>query len=137
MKNTGALCPDDILILDPGVETAQLYSADLAKPFPMSGRYTSAQRDVVEVVSAACRAGIAAVRPGAPFRAPHQAAMEVLLEGLRSLGVLPHPRMTHLDPLEAVRRWSLSLRQLEVTGQWTGVTGVRSVHAGCRRLSAE
>ena len=57
---------------------------------------------------AAQRAGIEAVRPGAPFSAAHEAAMSVLAHGLEDLGLLPVSADEALDPESKVyARWTL------------------------------
>ncbi|WP_263102526.1 aminopeptidase P family protein [Kitasatospora sp. DSM 101779] len=88
IRNDGPLDPSRLLLLDAGVETDSLYTADITRTLPLSGRFTSAQRDVYELVLAAQDAGMAAVRPGASFRDFHRAAMTVIAEGLAEWGVL-------------------------------------------------
>ncbi len=87
-KNDGAVRSGDLLLLDAGVESEELYTADVTRTLPVSGRFTADQRRLYELVLRAQRAGIAAVRPGAAFLDPHRAAMRVLAEGLEALGLL-------------------------------------------------
>jgi Xaa-Pro aminopeptidase len=89
IRNDGALNRDDLLLLDAGVETDTLYTADITRTLPLSGRFSSVQRDVYELALAAQQAGIDALRPGARFRDFHWAAMRVIAEGLAEWGVLP------------------------------------------------
>ncbi|MEG3629736.1 aminopeptidase P family protein [Streptomyces poriticola] len=87
-RNDGPLDPSDLLLLDAGVETDTLYTADITRTLPLSGRFSPVQRQVYDLVLAAQEAGIAAVRPGARFRDFHEAAMRVIAEGLAEWGVL-------------------------------------------------
>jgi Xaa-Pro aminopeptidase len=87
----GAVGPGDLLLVDAGAETDWLYTADITRTVPASGRFSPEQRTVYEVVLAAQQAGLAAVRPGSAFRDYHFAAMSVLADGLADLGVLPIP----------------------------------------------
>ncbi|KUJ41325.1 Xaa-Pro aminopeptidase [Streptomyces albus subsp. albus] len=89
IRNEGRLDPRDLLLLDAGVETDTLYTADITRTLPLSGRFSSVQRQVYELVLAAQEAGIAALRPGASFRDFHRAGMRVIAEGLAEWGVLP------------------------------------------------
>ncbi|RKE22799.1 aminopeptidase P family protein [Streptomyces sp. TLI_171] len=89
IRNDGPLDPSELLLLDAGVETDTLYTADITRTLPLSGTFTSAQRDVYELVLAAQNAGIATLRPGASFRDFHRAGMRVIAEGLADWGVLP------------------------------------------------
>ncbi|GAA4666687.1 aminopeptidase P family protein [Streptomyces chumphonensis] len=91
VRNDGPLDPSQLLLLDAGVETDTLYTADITRTLPLSGRFSPVQRQVYELVLAAQEAGIAALRPGVPFRDFHRAAMRVIAEGLREWGVLKAP----------------------------------------------
>ncbi|MQS11498.1 aminopeptidase P family protein [Streptomyces kaniharaensis] len=91
IRNDGALDPGALLLLDAGVETDTLYSADITRTLPLGGTFSPVQRQAYELVLAAQTAGIAALRPGARFRDFHQAAMRVIAEGLADWGVLRIP----------------------------------------------
>jgi Xaa-Pro aminopeptidase len=78
----------DLLLLDAGVESHSLYTADVTRTLPVSGRFTDDQRAVYEIVYAAKEAATASVAPGADFMAPNRAAQRVLTLGLIQLGVL-------------------------------------------------
>ncbi len=88
----------DLLLLDAGVECHNLYTADVTRTMPINGTFSPAQRRVYELVLAAQRAGIEAVKPGAKFSDPHDAAMKVLAAGLFDLGILKE------DPESALRK---------------------------------
>ncbi len=90
IRNDGALDGDELLLLDAGVETDTLYTADITRTLPLSGRFSPVQRQVYELVLAAQEAGIAALRPGASFGDFHRAGMRVIAEGLADWGVLKH-----------------------------------------------
>ncbi|TMR96871.1 aminopeptidase P family protein [Nonomuraea basaltis] len=88
IRNDGALNAGDLLLLDAGVESDTLYTADVTRTFPLSGRFSAVQRQAYELVYEAQTAAIAALRPGARFRDFHLAAMRVICEGLRDWGLL-------------------------------------------------
>lgn len=85
----GPVRPDDVVLLDMGVETRDLYTADVTRTFPASGRFSAAQTQVHDLVEKAHRAALAQVRPGARFTDFHHAAMEVIARGLHDWGLLP------------------------------------------------
>ncbi|MFI2367606.1 aminopeptidase P family protein [Streptomyces sp. NPDC018833] len=91
IRNDGPLDARQLLLLDAGVETDSLYTADITRTLALSGRFSPVQRQVYELVLAAQDAGIAALRPGARFRDFHGAAMRVIAEGLTEWGVLKSP----------------------------------------------
>ncbi|MFI5761351.1 aminopeptidase P family protein [Streptomyces sp. NPDC051563] len=88
IRNDGRLNASDLLLMDAGVETDGLYTADITRTLPLSGRFSPVQRQVYELVLAAQDAGMAALRPGASFRDFHRAGMRVIAEGLAEWGVL-------------------------------------------------
>jgi Xaa-Pro aminopeptidase len=87
-ENTRRMADGDLLLIDAGCEWGY-YSADITRTFPVSGRFTAAQRRLYEIVLDAQLAGIAACRPGARYETIHEAARRVLSRGLVDLGVLP------------------------------------------------
>lgn len=108
IDNTGPITPGELVLLDMGVEGRNLYTADVTRTLPVDGRFTPVQRDLYDLVHAAQQAGIDAVRPGAPFLAAHNAAMEILAHGLADLGLLPVSAQEALDPESKVyARWTL------------------------------
>ncbi|MFI7421307.1 aminopeptidase P family protein [Nonomuraea sp. NPDC049684] len=85
----GPVTPGELLLLDLGVEAESCYTADVTRTFPVSGRFTPAQRQVHDLVERAHRAALAAVAPGRRFSDFHHAAMEVVAHGLADWGLLP------------------------------------------------
>ncbi|HET7689593.1 MAG TPA: aminopeptidase P family protein [Nocardioidaceae bacterium] len=108
IDNDGPVTPGELLLLDMGAEGVNLYTADVTRTIPVDGTFTPLQRDLHTLVYDAQSAGIAAVRPGAKFIDPHQAAMRVLVEGLDGLGLLPVSVDEALSPDSKVyARWTL------------------------------
>ena len=87
VENACIVGQHDLVLVDAGAEYA-LYHGDITRTYPASGRFGGAQRDVYEVVDAARRAAIDAVRPGAPIGDVHAAATRVIVDGLIALGAL-------------------------------------------------
>ncbi|MEU5810803.1 MULTISPECIES: aminopeptidase P family protein [unclassified Streptomyces] len=106
VRNDGPVRSGDLLLLDAGVETHSLYTADVTRTLPISGTYTDIQRKVYDAVYEAQEAGIAAVKPGAKFRDFHDAAQHVLAEKLVEWGLLEGPVERVLE-LGLQRRWTL------------------------------
>ena len=108
IDNTGPVTPGTMLLLDMGVEATSLYTADVTRTLPVDGTYTPLQRDLYSLVLTAQQAGIDAVRPGAAYLDPHDAAMRVLAHGLEDLGLLPVSAEEALAPDSLVyKRWTL------------------------------
>ena len=106
IRNDGDLRPGDLLLMDAGVEIDSLYTADITRTLPVSGRFTEPQRRVYEVVLEAQKAGIAAARPGATFKDVHAAAIAVIARHLEEWGLLPVSAEESLSPEGGQhRRW--------------------------------
>jgi Xaa-Pro aminopeptidase len=78
---------DDLVLIDAGARY-RMYCADITRTVPVSGTYTTEQRDLYDVVLAAHDAAIKAVHPGAAADAPHIAVQRTLAEGLIQLRYL-------------------------------------------------
>ena len=108
IDNTGPITPGELVLLDMGVEGHNLYTADVTRTLPVSGTFTTVQRELYDLVFQAQQVAIEAVRPGVPFLAAHHAAMDVLAHGLESMGLLPVSAAEALDPESKVyARWTL------------------------------
>ncbi|MFG2640920.1 aminopeptidase P family protein [Streptomyces sp. NPDC048370] len=106
VRNNGPVRSGDLLLLDAGVETNELYTADVTRTLPINGRYTELQRKIYDAVYEAQEAGIAAVKPGAAYRDFHDAAQRVLAEKLVEWGLVEGPADRVLE-LGLQRRWTL------------------------------
>ncbi|MFH8344981.1 aminopeptidase P family protein [Streptomyces sp. NPDC018045] len=106
VRNNGEVRSGDLLLLDAGVETTTLYTADVTRTLPINGRYNDLQRKIYDAVYEAQEAGIAAVKPGAAFRDFHDAAQRVLAEKLVEWGLVEGPVDRVLE-LGLQRRWTL------------------------------
>jgi len=86
--NDQVLKDGDLLLIDAGGELGG-YASDITRSFPVNGRFSGPQADVYDLVLDAQAAAIAAVRPGATFVEPHEAALKVLAQGMIDLKLLP------------------------------------------------
>jgi Xaa-Pro aminopeptidase len=87
VENDKPLGDNALVLIDAGCEL-EGYASDITRTFPVSGKFSGAQREVYEIVLAAQNAAIAAVKPGAPFIAYHDAALRVLVQGMIDLKLL-------------------------------------------------
>ncbi|MEU3124279.1 aminopeptidase P family protein [Streptomyces sp. SID8385] len=91
VRNNGQVRSGDLLLLDAGVETHTLYTADVTRTLPINGTYSPLQRKIYDAVYEAQEAGIAAVRPGAKYRDFHEASQRVLATRLVEWDILEGP----------------------------------------------
>lgn len=85
--NTAAAKEGDLVLVDAGAEFRG-YAADITRTFPVNGRFTREQRALHDLVCAAQAAALARAKPGTPYEAGHDAAVQALTEGLLKLGLL-------------------------------------------------
>ncbi|MCX5211889.1 aminopeptidase P family protein [Kitasatospora sp. NBC_00240] len=109
VRNDGDVRPGELLLLDAGVETNTLYTADVTRTLPINGRFDALQRKIYQAVYDAQEAGIAAVKPGGRFRDFHDASQRVLAERLLAWGLLDASVYDVEKVLELglQRRWTL------------------------------
>ncbi|MFF3455694.1 aminopeptidase P family protein [Streptomyces sp. NPDC002730] len=106
VRNDGPVRSGELLLLDAGVETHTLYTADITRTLPINGRFNELQRKIYDAVYESQEAGIAAVKPGAKYRDFHDASQRVLAEKLVEWGLVEGPVERVLE-LGLQRRWTL------------------------------
>src|SRR5258705_3528944 len=114
VSNDAPLREGELLLIDAGCELDG-YAADLTRTFPVSGRFSGAQRALYEVVLAAQRAAIATVKPGSAWNEPHDAAVRVLAQGMLDLKLLSGTLDGVLEK-ETYKRF-----YMHRTGHWLGL----------------
>lgn len=112
-ENTDELEDGSLVLIDSGAEF-EGYAGDITRTFPVNGRYTKDQKKVYEIVLAAQLAAIEAVKPGNHWNDPHDAAVKVLTEGLKELGILKGS-VSSLIKDEAYKPY-----YMHTTGHWLG-----------------
>jgi len=113
-ENTARLRKGDLVLIDAGAEV-EGYAADITRTFPVGPRFSRAQRAIYELVLEAQAAALEAVRPGNHWNAPHEAAVEVLAEGLVALGLLKG------RPSYVLRKGTYRRFYMHRTGHWLGL----------------
>ncbi len=82
------LQPGDLLLADVGGESVGGWAADVTRTWPVTGRYSTTQKELYELVLRVQRETIAAVRPGVRYRHVHMLAHRGFAWGLVELGIL-------------------------------------------------
>ena len=114
VENASTLRDGELLLIDAGCELDG-YASDITRTFPVNGRFTPQQRAVYELVLSAQRSAIAAVKAGARWNEPHDAAVKTLAQGFLDLGLLTGTLEEVLET-EAYRRF-----YMHRTGHWLGL----------------
>ena len=87
VENTRTIEDGDLILIDAGSEFDH-YASDVTRTFPASGRFSSPQRDVYQVVLEAQSVAIDLCRPGNSFEDLNRVATRRLVEGMVDLGLL-------------------------------------------------
>lgn len=82
------LQPGDLLLADVGAETSMGWASDVTRTWPVTGKFSSTQRDLYEIVLAAHDACIDKIRPEIEYLDIHLLAASVITQGLVDLGIL-------------------------------------------------
>ncbi len=90
VSNLGPLRRGELFLVDAGCEWGY-YTSDITRTYPVGGEFSRKQLAAYEVVLDAQKAAMKEVRPGAPFRRPHEVAVERVTAGLLDLGFIDGP----------------------------------------------
>ncbi|NOT65252.1 MAG: Xaa-Pro aminopeptidase [Methylotenera sp.] len=112
--NNAKLNDGDLLLIDAGCELDG-YASDITRTFPTNGKFSAAQKDVYKLVLAAQMAAIEKVNTNNHWNAPHDAALEVLIQGFIDLKLCKGGKDAVLE--------SGAYRQFYMhrTGHWLGL----------------
>lgn len=87
IENTRQIRDGDLVLVDAGCEVDH-YTADITRTWPANGTFTSAQREVYELVLATEQAACAMVKPGVTLDEIYNASVRALTEGMIGMGLL-------------------------------------------------
>ena len=114
VENNQAMRDGDLVLIDAGGELDH-YAADITRTFPVNGKFSPEQKAIYQLVLDAQHAAIASVKPGVHWNTPHEAVINVLVEGLLALGLLTGIKEECIE--------NASYRQffMHRTGHWLGM----------------
>ncbi len=107
IENNKPLKDGDLVLIDAGCEFEN-YASDITRTFPVNGRFSTAQKQIYQIVLDAQLAAIDSIKPGVSVHKPHEIASNIIRKGLESLGLLA------LDE-------PLSNFYMHGTGHWLGM----------------
>ncbi len=116
--DTAPVRSGDLVLIDAGCELDG-YASDITRTFPANGVFSSAQRDVYNLVLASQEASIAATRPGTRFIDPHEAVVNVLSQGLLDLGLLNAKQHGTVD--DVIEKRAYFRYYMHRTSHWLGM----------------
>jgi Xaa-Pro aminopeptidase/Xaa-Pro dipeptidase len=79
------LAEGQLVVNDSGACSREGYASDITRTLPVSGRFTTRQREIYEIVLGAQAAAINAARPGVKYAQVHETAATVIARGMKAL----------------------------------------------------
>ena len=113
-ENNCQIRDHELLLIDAGCSYSY-YNGDITRTFPASGKFTSEQQILYELVLEAQLKAIAEVKPGKPYNEFHDIAVCVLVQGLIDLGLLVG------DLEEIIKEEKYKPFYMHRTGHWLGL----------------
>ena len=80
--------PGDLFLIDAGAEVPSGYAGDMSSTIPADKAFTPRQRAVYEIQNAMHTESVKALRPGIPYMDVYDLSARVMVEGLKSLGLM-------------------------------------------------
>ena len=82
------ITPGRLLVVDAGAESNTHYASDFTRTYPCSGKFTTMQREIYDIVQQANDYAYSLTKPGTTYWDVHYATARFLLEGLKSLDLV-------------------------------------------------
>jgi len=108
----------DLCLIDAGCELNG-YASDITRTFPVLGRFNPAQKALYAITVAAQEAAIKATKPGNHFMAPHEAAIQILTQGLIDEKLISLSAVGSLD--NAIETAAYKRFYMHRTSHWLGM----------------
>ncbi|MFA6040989.1 MAG: aminopeptidase P N-terminal domain-containing protein [Methylophilus sp.] len=112
--NNAVLNDGDLLLIDAGCELDG-YASDITRTFPVNGKFSASQKDLYELVLASQLAAIEQANTQNHWNAPHEAALNVLVDGFIHYGLCTGSRD------EVLENGSYRQFYMHRTGHWLGL----------------
>ena len=80
--------PGKLMVIDAGVESNEHYASDFTRTYPTTGKFTTKQREIYQVVYECNELAFSLAKPGITYREVHLATARKMLEGLSTLGLV-------------------------------------------------
>ena len=79
------ITPGRLLVVDAGAESNAHYASDFTRTYPCSGKFTTKQREIYDIVQQANEVAFSLTKPGTSYWDVHCATVRYMLEQLKAL----------------------------------------------------
>ena len=114
VENNAELKDGDLVLVDAGCEY-QYYASDVTRTFPVNGKFSPEQREIYTIVLEAHKQSMEQAKPGNKWNLMHEKSVEVIVEGLLSVGLLQGSRDEIIDKGEYSKFY------MHRIGHWLGM----------------
>ena len=112
--NNSVLNDGELLLIDAGCELDG-YASDITRTFPVNGKFSAPQADLYNLVLDAQLAAIDTAKPGNHWNAPHEAALDILVQGFIDFKLCVGSKD------EVIENGSYRQFYMHRTGHWLGL----------------
>jgi Xaa-Pro aminopeptidase len=116
--NNAKIKDGDLILIDAGCEFDS-YASDVTRTFPANGKFSKPQKTLYELVLAAQSAALSHARIGARYMDGHNAAINVLTQGMLDTGLLDKHKVGSLE--DAIASNAYRQFYMHGTGHWIGM----------------
>lgn len=88
LKSDNTIQGNDLLLVDSGALSQEIYCSDITRTFPVSGKFTSKQKEVYNIVLKAQLRSIECMKAQVLFKDIHLETCRVIVEGLKEIGIM-------------------------------------------------
>ena len=113
-RNNKTIQKNDLILIDAGCEY-KYYASDVTRTFPANKKFTSAQKDIYEIVLEAQLKGIEEVKPGKRFIDSYNKAVSIIVDGLKELKLLKGSKQ------EIIKKGKYKKFFMHRLGHWLGL----------------
>ena len=114
VENNAELNDGDLVLVDAGCEY-QYYASDVTRTFPVNGKFSPEQKEIYSIVLEAHKQSMEQARPGNKWNLMHERSVEVIIEGLLSIGLLKGSKEEHIE------KGTYSKFYMHRIGHWLGM----------------
>ena len=113
-ENSSILQDGSLVLVDAGCEYEH-YASDVTRTFPVNGKFSVEQKEIYKIVLEAHTEALKEVKPGNPYINVHNRSIEVITEGLISLGLLEG------KVVDLINKGAFSKYYMHRVGHWLGM----------------
>ena len=106
---------NELILIDAGCEFNG-YASDITRTFPVSGKFTKAQKLIYEIVLLAQRDAIQKIKLGEKYNAPHEAAVRSITQNLINADLIKNRSVDEALETQEYRKF-----YMHRTGHWLGL----------------